>query len=993
MQSAPTRCLKSFSGSLLVLSFASVFLMVGGACQPALAQHTVEGVVTEAETGEPLPGVNIRVQDEGTGTATDDEGAFELEVASSDQTLVFSFVGYQTQVVPLEGRSFLEIEMEVQPLSGEEVVVVGYGEEQRRDLTGSVSSVPRQDLVEQGNYSIGDALQGEAPGVEVIADGYEPGEGSTIRIRGRRSINASNDPLIVVDGVPIAGGLEDISPSSVESVEVLKDASATAIYGSRGANGVVLITTRRGQEGETKINFSSEIGAQRISNKLDLMDADRYIELQRDAARQQGTYTSDEELFTDWELEGIERGVDTDWQDVAFDTGLQQNYSLSIRGGTEETQYAFSGDVIRHQAILDNNDYNRYLGRVNIDQEVFSALQVGLSMQASFSRTHRGANYRNLFLNSPIDWPGRAQKGLEGDLAVGENFPLLATEREFHIDRRDRTQLIANTYAELDLLDGLSYRANFAPDLAFSKRGYHSVQNSNASMSQARTTNLLFENILDYERDFGERHSLSSTALYSLQTNRRVGSSISVRDLPYESQRYYNLGTAEETSSRDSNLEEWTLESYMLRLNYDFLGRYLLTATGRVDGSSRLAEGNKYGLFPSMAVAWRISDEPFFQDQEFLTSLKLRVSYGDVGNTGIDPYQTKGRLNQVGYAFGDESVFGFENSELSNKELRWERTRELNLGLDFGLFNQRISGSINAYRQKTTDLLLRRQLPPTSGYGGTLQNVGATENIGLEANLSTVNIDTDPGRRSGLRWTTDVNFSTNRNEIVSLYGGTEDDPGNEWFIGRPINVHYDYDYVGIWQDEEEAARFGQEPGSIKVRDVNGDGEIGQEDRVILGSAQPSWIGSFRSRVAYRGFDFSFTVYTEQGRTIQSEAGGTSLGGMLNLRRGYNYNSRDVDYWTPDDPSAKYPRPRVRGRDFSTPLSYFDGSFVRVRNVNLGYRLSPSLLNGIGLRSARVYTAVDNPLVFTDFPGLDPEGARNHDMPNYRNLRIGINLGF
>ena len=977
-----------------ILLFSLFFALQAGAlpAEGYPATQTVQGQVVDAPSGDPIPGVNISIQGTTTGTVTNVNGFYELNVTSGDVVLVFSYIGYQTQEIAIDGRQ--EINISLEPAVGElgELVVVGYGAVERRELTGSISSINRRDIVNVPVYSVENVLQGRAPGVDIVADSFRPGAGATIRIRGERSLVAGNDPLVVLDGMPIEGGLMDLNPSDIESVEILKDASATAIYGSRGSNGVILVTTRRGAAGATQIEYSGSAGLQRIANRVDLMNAERYIELQRDAARQQGSYTTDEALFLDWELEAIRNGIDTDWQREAFGTGFQQNHQLSVRGGTEDTRYAFSGTITEHLAIVENNDYSRFVGRLNLDQDVTRNFRAGVSAQVTTSKEHRGGNFRDLVLRSPLDWPERGQEALRSEFAVGESFPLLNLDRELFIDRRDRTRILSNVYAEVNLFDWLSYRMNFAPDFTFFERGTHNWQNSSAGVSNSTTRNVLFENIIDFDRQLGQIHRLRGTALYSVQTNRVTGTNVNVRGLPFEQQRYHNIGTAEETQSRGTNLQEWTLESYMLRLNYSLLERYLFTVTGRVDGSSRLAEGNKYGLFPSVAFAWLVSDEAFMGDQSIFSDLKFRASYGDVGNTGIQPYQTQGRVSRVGYSFGDQSVYGFQSAELANSDLRWERTRQIDLGIDFGVLNQRITGTIGVYQQDTIDLLMNRQLPPTSGFASTLENVGSTRNRGLEVGLSTTLIQSQ--RPGGFNWTTDINFHTNRNEIVELYGGREDDPGNGWFIGQPINVLYDWDFIGIWQESERelAAQYGHRPGDMKLRDVTGDGRIGADDRVILGSGAPRWTGSLSSRMNYRNLDFSFQVYTTQGVTIFSQAGGTSLGGMINLRRGYNLNSRDINYWTPDNPSNEFPQPRVRGHDYSTPMAYFDASYVRVRNITLGYNLPPRILDVVGFSRARIYSAVQNPFTFTSFPGLDPEGARNHDMPNYRTFMLGIELG-
>lgn len=954
-------------------------------------EQLINGKVVDAD-GNPIPGATVLVEGTTAGSATDIDGNFVLDVPAGGVLLV-SFIGYKSIRVDVGNQTEIIITLSEAESSLEEFVVVGYGSVERRELTGSVVSIGRQDIIAEPIYSFENLLQGRAAGVDVVADSYRPGAGSTVRIRGSRSLVAGNDPLIVMDGIPIEGNLMDINPSDIESIEILKDASATAIYGSRGSNGVILITTRRGFAGGTQIEYSGFAGIQTMANRVDLMDADRYIEMNREAARHQGSYTTDEALFLDWELEAIERGIDTDWQREAFQTGFQQNHQLSVRGGTEDTRYALSGTYLDHKAIVGNNDFSRFVGRLNLDQDVTSKFKVGVSAQVAYSAEYRGGNFRDLVLRSPLDWPERAEAALSSEFAVGESFPTLALNRDLFIDRRDRSRIITNVYGELDIIEGLSYRFNFAPDLTYSERGNHTWQTSTAGISNSRTSNILYENIINYNKDFGQDHKLRATGLYSVQTLRGMGSAVSVRGLPFEQQRYHNIGTGEETTGRSSFLNEWALESYMLRLNYSLKERYLFTLTGRVDGSSRLAEGNKYGLFPSAAFAWLLDQEDFMSGNSLFNELKFRASYGDVGNTGINPYQTQGRVQRTGYAFGNQSVFGFQSAELANTDLRWERTRQVDLGVDFGFLDNRIMGTIGVYQQNTVDLLMNRQLPPTSGFASVLENVGATRNRGFEFNISTVNVDAkSPG---GFRWTTDILFHTNRNQIVELYGGKEDDPGNRWFIGQPINVYFDWEFEGIWQENERdlAGSFGQQPGDMKLRDVNNDGRIDADDRLILGSDIPSWTGSINNRINYKNFDLAFFIYTTQGITIFSQAGGTSLGGMINLRRGYNLNSRDIDYWTPDNPSNEYPRPRVRGHDYSTPMGYFDASFLRVRNITMGYSLPNQILDRLGLRKSRIYGGVQNPFTFTEFPGLDPEGARNHDMPNYRTFLLGLELGF
>jgi TonB-linked SusC/RagA family outer membrane protein len=954
-------------------------------------QATVTGQVVDAQTGEALPGVNILIQGTSTGTSTDVDGSFQLNVSDLEQTLIITYIGYDRLEISIDGRSELNIELQPSIIAGDELVVVGYGTQQRSDLTGSIASIDRRDVTDVPVYSMENVLQGRAAGVEVRADGFRPGEGSTIRIRGTRSFVASNDPLIVLDGIPIDGGLMDLNPSDVESIEILKDASATAIYGSRGANGVILITTRRGQDG-INVEYSGYAGLQYTFNRIDVMDTPTLAEFERDNARLHGYYTGDDaDIFESWQLEAIAANRTTDWQDLAFERGFQQSHNISLRGASGGTTYAISGTFDDHRAVVINNDFTRYSARLNLDQRIGNRLMVGLSSGVTNSVQHQSVSFARVVSNSPMSNPFDTDGNPLMYNEQGDRNPLFDLQRENSLDRRSRTRVLSTIYADLELIpEKLNFRANVAPDLTFREDGFYTRDLiSEAGTRNDRETSVLFEGILNYSDEFLGLHRINVTSLYSIQNYQATSTRLEVSGLPYERQLFHNLGSADNIDLRSSSLSEWKLESYMLRFNYVFDNRYMLTVTGRLDGSSRLAAGNEYGLFPSMALAWQIGNESFMSNVDLFSELKLRFSFGEVGNTAINPYQTQGALQPRVVSFGDGDYFAFEHGSIPNPDLRWERTQTMDLGLDFALFEDRIRGSIDVYQSITKDLLLERQLPITSGYSSILENVGETRNQGIEFGFYSVNVN-----RGNFLWSTDLNVASNRNEIIELFGGREDDPGSGWFIGHPVNAHYDFKMIGIWQSDEAdlAGEYGAIPGDLKFLDVNGDGTISGEDRVILGNPDPKWSGGITNRLSYKSFDFSAFIYAAQGMTSLSGIGSAGSSGLLSFRNERS-NLLNVEYWMPDRPSNKYPRPRTEAQVYQNALAYMNTSFVRLRNVTLGYTLPPDLLSRFGARNMRVYVSGQNLYTWTPFKGYDPEGATGLNMPNYQTFLLGIDLSF
>jgi len=959
-------------------------------------RETVRGRVVDAQTGEPLPGVNILIAGTSSGTSTDSEGFFELTVDDLQASLIVSFIGYESQTVDIAGREEVNINLNLSVITADDVIVVGYGVMQRSDVTGSVSSVSRREITEVGSYNVNNILQGRVPGANISSSGFRPGESSSIRIRGTRSLTASNAPLIVMDGIPIEGGLTDLNPSDVESIEVLKDASATAIYGSRGANGVILITTRQGFDG-FRVEYQGHAGPQWINNRLDLMNAEQYAQFARDAyIARDGFAPADEAIFDAWALESLRLGRSIDWQDLVFGRGYQQMHQISVLGGTSSTRYNVSGTIDEHLSPVQNNDFRRITGRINLDHTISDRVRFGISSHVSNSLQHSSVSFANVLRNSPMTNPFDDEGNVRMFDDLGDRNPLFDMQRDNNLNQEEITRVISSAFAEFQLIpDRLEYRGMFSPDFRFRNEGRYRMDTpfSSARAHERRSTSLTYENRLRYTDTFAGVHRIDITAVNSYQTFDQRATRIDVSGLPYEYQLFHNVGSADRVDLVNTSLSEWKLESYMLRANYSYDNRYVLTLTGRIDGSSRLASGNKYGFFPSGAIGWNITNERFMQGNDLFSELKLRFSVGEVGNTAIDPFQTLGQLRLVnnGYAFSDVARTYFEHGDIPNPDLRWERSRTYNLGLDWGIKNDRFRGTIEVYQTDTYDLLMNRQLPFTSGYTSTLENVGETQNRGVDFSLSTINVHS-----RSFMWQTDLNFGYNKNKIVSLYGGFEDDPGSGWFIGQPISVIYYWDWDGIWQlgEEEQAAIYGAAPGDVRFIDQNNDGVIDDEDRIIRGDPFPNWVGGLTNRFTLRNFDMSVFIYASLGSMHYSPTHSSSFNDLLSLQFvAAQTNQMNVNYWMPDNPSNEYEKPRFTSQTRTNIQAYWDSSFIRVRNIQLGYSLPVSITNRLGLSNARIYSMIENPFTFTNFPGYDPEGARGYDHPNYITVYGGVQLTF
>jgi TonB-linked SusC/RagA family outer membrane protein len=688
-----------------------------------------------------------------------------------------------------------------------------------------------------------------------------------------------------------------------------------------------------------------------------------------------------------------------DWIDALTRNGIQQEHQLSISSGTQKSLTSFSLGYFKNKGVVKGFEFQRFNVRLTFDNQVFERVKVGGTIAASLSRDLSTDNLYNLGgqvnpLAPFADATGEYYLEPASDPLTFNPFIRL----EGASNRLISNRFFGNFFGELGLLRGLKYRIAFSPDYrAVRSAGFRTGRANQGGPSSAyyntsQPFHYVLDNMLIFDRLIKNDHKLNVTLLQSIEKDRVENSSASVRDLPYDQQQFYNLGTANLVSAVGSGLTEWSLASFMGRFNYNYKGRYLLTFTGRYDGSSRLAEGSKWDFFPSAALGWNISDEPFMQSVKAISDLKLRLSYGVTGNTAIAPYQTQGGLLRTLYSTEDVPAYGYQPNLITNPDLRWEKTAQTNLGLDFGFWDNRLSGSVDAYLQNTTDLLLARQLPSASGFSSITENIGATRNKGIEVQLRGVVLESS---RRGLRWTNTVTFTKNKEEIVSLYNGKVNDVGNRWFIGYPVNTFFDYKKTGIFQDDSKDKELITKynagggtfaVGEIKIQDTNGDGKINADDRVILGSAVPKWYGSLNTSLEYAGFDMSAMVFVRRGQMISDD--------QDILYEGRN-NWLKVDYWTPSNPTNVFPRP-VSGRRtplFGNTLAYQDGSFVRIRNISLGYSLPARLTKRIHASNVRVYVSALNPFLFTNFRGIDPEGSTGITTPSVKTIMTGLNISF
>ncbi|MDB5192512.1 MAG: TonB-dependent receptor plug [Segetibacter sp.] len=1011
----------------VVFSFSLLFITT------IYAQSTVpvSGVVT-SQSGEPLSGVSIAVKNVTKATVSGQDGSFQLDVPPNS-TLLISYVGYVGQEVKIgtTAPSRMSIQLPTNKNELEQVIVVGYGTRRKSDVTGSIVSISEQSIKDVPASNLASAIQGQGAGIDIQRSGAnsKPGATPSILIRGARSLGASNDPLIVVDGIPFSGSINDLNQDDVTSVEVLKDASSTAIYGSRGANGVILISTRRGKSGKAVFTYTGYAGATNVIREFPVMNGQEFATLRKWARinGNPGLYSGldDPKFLTDGtfapeELEGLRTARSTNWQSLVYKTGLMTNHQLGITGGTEMTQYAISGGYFNQKGIYEGQGFKRYTAKLSLDHNFGKIFKVGLSSLNTFTlREGEGANPMAQSLRaSPLASPYDSTGAILNDFIPGSANQVWNPLANFipgaAVEERKRFGTFTTLYVDVNLAKGLKYRFNGGAEIRSDVYGnFYASKSTNrlgaASSSSNRTgfrTSYTMENLLTYDRTFAEKHKLNFTGLFSIQDVVNQSNEFNNTNIAADYLAYYNP-TYGANLTGEGDYEKWDIVSVMGRLNYSFTDRYLLTLTMRDDGSSRLDPNNRYRRFPSAALAWNISKEPFFSGQNRISNLKLRASYGTVGNTSISAYQTLGGLSPLVYNYGTTTTTGVFPTTAPNPTLEWEYTTTANLGLDFGFLRNRISGSVEVYKQYTDKLLLPQSLPPTSGIPNRiLTNVGKTENKGLEVHLTTLNFQGPT--KNHFTWTTDLNFFFTRGKITQLANGVINDVTNNWFVGQAPRVIYDYKRLGIWQNTPEDSAYakslglttagtGSVIGTIKVADINGDKKIDGNDRMIVGTSQPKWEGGMTNRFGYKGFDFTVVAFARVGSTLNSSLEG---GNFVNTYQG-TYNNLKVDYWTPTNGQNQFPKPNSATTNpaFRSLLGYFDGSFVKIRSMSLGYNMPLSVVKSIGGRSLRVYATASDPFIlfapYRKTGGIDPEGSGTVgiDTPPVWGLLFGASLSF
>lgn len=968
----------------------------------------VRGTI-KSRDGGPLPGVSIQLKGTLIGTVTDINGNFILNNVRSEQILIFSFMGMRTQEVSVGNKKDFNIVMEEENIGIEEVVAVGYGVQKKSDITGSVASVNTEELKVYPATNVTEMLRGRASGINVTNTSGRPGSTSSISIRGVRSLNASNNPLYIVDGTPVTSTeFATINSEDVASIEILKDAASQAIYGARAANGVILVTTKRGAAGKTEVTFSSSMSTQHLWRNFDFYSPDEFFELRKQAiAHDNGvnasTLTAEEVLYDDEALAAYEAGKSTDWERLMFDPAVKQTYNLGINGGNDKTKISVSIGYLDHQGmVVTGSGYQRGNARLNLDHEVYNWLSIGFNTSFSKTRTETEAGvFSDHITRSPFGMPYDAEGNIKQYInSTGDQNPLYNAQYIKDETTSDISRL--NGFLDIRPFKGFTYRLNAAWYNYFAERGSYKKTEytgggSAGSISHSKSYNYLIENIFFYNAPFRDKdHFLSITAVQSWDRTYTTELGFGSNNVPIDA-FWWDMIADGEVTSQTRTVNENILLSYMARAQYNYKGRYMLNAAIRHDGSSRLAKGRRWASFPSAAVAWRISEENFMKNIDQISNLKLRVSYGEVGNQeGIGNYTTLGTTVDYKMEFGDNFKMGYlPGNSLPNPLLKWETTASTNFGLDFGLFDQRLNGTIEYYRTNTTNLLVTRSINGVLGYTGMLDNLGETRTTGWDLSLNG-----DIVRNKAVVWNMGTNFSIFHNEILKIDDNVDEDGNrvdnvtNNWFIGKPINVYYQYKADGIYQESDFGMTDGKyvlkptfdsdddgvpdkaiertdlvEPGKVRIIDKNSDGKIDAEDRYVI-SKDPKFVTSVFTSFEWKGFDFFMDWYAVYGRKIQNAYlynanDGGSLQGKL--------NGIKVNYWTPDNPSGEWPRPSHNSNtSYQSSLAIQDASYIRLRSLTLGYTIPSKITQRAKIKNARFYLTATNLLTFTDFLSYSPE---------------------
>jgi TonB-linked SusC/RagA family outer membrane protein len=1033
---------KIFTKSIVKKKFL-LLVMICFISVSAFAQQRVSGVVTGTANNEALPGVNIHIKGTSVGTITDIDGRYSLDVPNNNDVLVFSFIGFTRQEVPVNGRSVIDISLAEDVQSLNEVVVVGYGSQRKSDLTGSISSVSGEEITMLPTQRVDQALQGRAAGVMVMNTDGAPGGNTTIRIRGMNSINGGNNALVVIDGLQGAD-LNSINPHDIASIEVLKDASATAIYGSQGANGVILITTKLGKTEKPMIDYKYDIGFASPTKLFDLMNAAEYarninaVEMSRN-----GDGNVPIPIFSEAEIAEFERTGGTDWQDEIYRTAKTQNHQLSIGGKTDKLNYLISGGFLDQEGILINTSHQRYTLRANVRADITDWAKFGVNWAGSKEITN------SALFGGDTDWPnnpiGTATKFAPTIPVYDENgnysraslfygSPVIwnpvASALEPLIER-NTTRNNINSYLEFNPLEGLTLRITGGARITegnnmqfLNNKTFVGLQNNGQGRtSSSSNTFLQNSNILTYDKKIDEHH-FTVTAVAEQQYSKYEGNWINTSDFLNHETGAYDLGGANDVKP-GSSFSERVINSYLGRINYILADKYLLTASYRADGSSVFGANNKWGYFPSASIAWRASDETFIKDLELFSDLKFRVSWGVTGNQAINPYQTLARISSGGYYpynGTDGTDIGFYISAAANPSLRWESTEQTNFGMDLAIFDGRLTVTADYYEKTTNDLLMPRELPLHTGLSSVIDNVGSMGNKGFELALGG-----DPFI-GNFSWNTGFNISFNRTTVLDLgpidkmafsAGGSGSGTNLPFMyleVGQPLGNMMGWGYEGTWKENEaeQAAMYGQLPGDPHYTDLNEDGKINIDDQMVIGNSMPKFIFGWNNRVSYKGFDLMFQIQGKQGNDV------FNIARIERENSGSGTSKALLNRWTPDNQDSDIPalidgKTREEANLVSTisfPTSsgntnsrwVEDGSYIRLKNITMGYNLPKFITNKMQLNNLRVYISATNLLTLTEYSGYDPEvssytnndaqiGTDFNNYPQSKVFNLGLNVSF
>lgn len=1029
---------------LLLIPFflLSLAALAQEAAEPVINSH-LNGTVLDSVTRQPIPGAVIRIKNVTHQVATDDKGKFVFVTGQKlPFTLVITYIGYEPKEVLATGSPVTVLLKEaINKLN--DVVIVGYGTQSRKDVTGAIATVPKENL-NQVSSSVDNLLRGSAPGIQVTQSSGAPGASASIRIRGGNSITGGNEPLYVIDGFPVyndntnvstgagsganVNALSTINPTDIESIEVLKDASSTAIYGSRGANGVIIITTKKGKRGTNNVSYQGYYGEQKITRKVPLLDATQWAGLRNDILASTGQPPS----FTGDQIAALGQG--TNWQDAAFRQAPVENHELTFSGGDEKSRYAIFGNYFDQDGIVLNTNFKRYSARINYDRDVSSKFKIGINATGSYS-TNQGAatNTGTSNLSSPNlittvigTSPAVPIKNADGSYNLNNPYgaipdnPIL--DLNTVINQTNITRTLGNFYGEYTIIPGLKAKVSLGADLIDTKQNYFAPANTAngyatlgyATVGAANVNTWLNENTLTYDKTINKNHFLNVLVGYTTQYSKGESETAGSKNFVNGSTTYNSLQSGSQTLTPTSSAYSWALDSYLARINYSYEHKYNLTVSARADGSSRFGAGNKWGYFPSAGVSWNASEEDFIKSITAISNLKVRLSAGETGNQEIGQYQSLATLSPINYDFNSTLFTGFAANRLSNPDLKWEKTAQYDGGIDLGLLSDRISLTFDAYYKKTTDLLLSIPIPLSTGYSTSLQNIGSVSNKGIEIGISTNNITSDD---DGFTWKSSIVYSLNRNKVLSL-GSSETSffptvPNSTLGLLQPVNIKvglplgtfWGYKTDGIFQNADEIAnsptldtKANTKPGDRKYVDVNHDGLITPLDKVPLGSPQPKFIGSFTNTFSYKHFDLLVFLQGSYGNKIYN-----ALQQQLEITNlSTNAWATEADRWTPSNPSNSVTRATNSPVAQMSDRYIQNGSYLRLKNVVLGYNFSNELLNNIHVKQVRIYVSAQNLATWTKYKGYDPEvstfeqnnlaqGIDYGSYPNYRTFLVGLNV--